>query len=345
MTGPTPTASASAAQAPAQPMRAVLQHRYGAADTLELGEIERPEPGPGEVLIEVHAAGVDRGVWHLMTGQPYLMRVMGFGFRRPKNPVPGLDVSGRVVAVGQDVTTFRPGDDVFGIGRSTFAEYAVAPAAKLAHKPATLSYEEAATAAISGITALQALTDVGRLEQGQRVLVIGASGGVGSYVVQLAAALDAEVTGVASSSKADLVRSLGAVRVLDYATDDYLDGSQRYDLIIDVGGLNPIRRLRRALTATGTLVIVGGEGGGRVTGGIGRNLRAMVLSLFVRQRLTAFISRERASHIERLGEYLGSGEVTASIGSRYRLEQAAEAVRDLAEGRTRGKSVITVRDN
>ncbi len=345
MTGPTPTQSASAAQAPAQPMRAVLQHRYGSADTLEVGEVERPTPGRDEVLIEVHAAGVDRGVWHLMTGQPYLMRVMGFGLRRPKNPVPGLDVAGRVVAVGRDVTTFRPGDDVFGIGRSTFAEYAVAPAAKLAHKPATLSYEEAAAAAISGITALQALTDVGRLEQGQRVLVIGASGGVGSYVVQLATALGAEVTGVASSSKADLVLSLGAVRVLDYATDDYLDGSQRYDLIIDAGGLNPVRRLRRALTATGTLVIVGGEGGGRITGGLGRNLRAMVLSLFVRQRLTAFISRERASHIERLGEYLAGGEVAVAIGSRYRLDQAAAAIRDLAAGRTRGKAVITVRDN
>jgi NADPH:quinone reductase-like Zn-dependent oxidoreductase len=280
-----------------------------------------------------------------MTGQPYLIRLMGFGLRRPKNPVPGADVSGRIVAVGNGVTAFQPGDEVFGIARSTFAEYAVAPAAKLAHKPADVSYEEAAAAAISGITALQALTQVGHVEAGQRVLVIGASGGVGSYAVQLAVALGSDVTGVASRGKADLVRSLGAQHVLDYAADDYLDGCRQYDLIIDIGGLNPVRRLRRALTAKGTLVIVGGEGGGRFTGGIGRNLRAMALSLVVRQRLTAFISRERASDIERLAQHLASGDVTASIGRRYRLDQAPEAVRDLADGRALGKSVITVRDH
>ena len=268
----------------AKTMNAVVQRSYGSAATLQHETVAVPQAAADEVLIEVHAAGVDRGVWHLMTGLPYVVRLVGYGLTKPKQPVPGLDVSGRVVAVGSDVTRFDVGDEVFGIASGTYAEYAVAKEKKLSLKPENLSFEHAAVAAISGITALQALVDVGDLQPGQKVLVIGASGGVGSYATQLAKALGAEVTGVASAAKANLVRTLGADHVIDYRETDYLDGTSRYDLIIDTGGRNPLRKLRRALTSGGTLVIAGGEGGGKLTGGSGRQIRAKLLSPFVSQR-------------------------------------------------------------
>ena len=274
------------------------------------------------MLIRVHAAGLDRGTWHMMTGRPYLMRVLGFGFRGPKNPVPGIDVAGTVAAVGSAVTRFAVGDEVFGMSRGSFAEYAAAREDKLAHKPANLSFEQAAVVPISAGTALQAL-DAGRVERGQQVLVIGASGGVGSYAVQLAKALGAEVTGVSSTAKVDLVRSLGADHVLDYTQDDFADGTRRYDLILDIGGNPPLSRLRRALTPTGTAVIVGGEEGGKWTGGFGRSLRAPLLSLFVRQRLTMLASKERASDLERLAPLIEAGDVTPSIDRTYPLERGA----------------------
>ncbi|MBT8248206.1 MAG: NAD(P)-dependent alcohol dehydrogenase, partial [Acidimicrobiia bacterium] len=254
-------------------MQAIVQDRYGSADVLELSTIERPEIKPDEVLVEVVAAGLDRGVEHLMTGLPYMVRIAGYGLTKPKTRVPGLDVAGRVVAVGSEVTSFAPGDEVFGIASGSFAQFAAAKETKLAHKPANLTFEQAGVAAISGITALQALTTVGKLQPGQKVLVIGASGGVGSYAVQLAKALGGAVTGVAGSRNLELVRSLGAEQVIDYTAEDFTDGGERYDLIIDTGGRNSIRRLRSVLAPTGALVIVGGEGGGRWTGGIGRQLR------------------------------------------------------------------------
>ena len=324
-------------------MRAVVQRTYGSSETLQLAEIARPTVGAGQVLVEVHAAGVDRGVWHLMTGTPYLIRLMGYGFSKPKTPVPGMDVAGRVVEVGPGVERFKVGDEVFGIAQGSYAEYAVAPADKLAHKPAGISFEQAAVASISGITALQAITEIGKLEAGQDVLVIGASGGVGSYAVQIAKALGARVTGVASGAKADLVRSLGADVVIDYAKDDYLDGSTQYDAIIDIGGRNPLRRLRKALVPRGTLVIVGGEGGDRLTGGIGRQLVATLLSPFVSQRLTMFISTEHYRHIEALGGFIERGEVTPAVGRTYGLAEVAVAIDDLAAGRAQGKSAIVVR--
>ena len=310
------------------------------SDAIVLSTIESDE-----VLIEVHAAGVDRGVWHLMTGTPYLIRVAGFGLTKPKQPILGLDVAGRVAAVGSDVTRFSPGDEVFGIASGSFADYTTAKADKLVHKPSTVSFEQAAASAISGITALQALTDVGHLRAGQRVLVLGASGGVGTFAVQLAKALGADVTGVASTAKLDLVRSLGADHVVDYTTDDPTDGSRQYDLIIDIGGRTPVRRLRRALTSSGTLVIVGGEDGGRWTGGVGRQVRAMLLSPFTKQRLTTFVSKEARSSIERLVEFIESGEVVPAVGERFDLEQTADAIRQMEAGATRGKSVIVVRDD
>ena len=324
-------------------MRAVVQHAYGSVDDLELEIVDRPTIAADEVLIEVHAAGVDRGVWHLMTGTPYLIRIAGFGLTKPKQPIQGMDVAGRVVDLGADITRFSLGDDVFGIASGSFAEYAVAKADKLALKPSTATFDQAAASAISGITALQALTDVGELEAGQDVLVIGASGGVGTFAVQLAKALGAHVTGVASTAKVDLVRSLGADHVIDYTVADPTDGSRRYDLIIDVGGRTPVRRLRRALTSRGTLVIVGGENGGRWTGGIGRQLRAMLLSPFTGQRLTTFISKEARSSIERLAAFIETGDVVPAVGQRFALENTADAIRGMEAGNTRGKSVIVVR--
>ena len=333
----------STATRQATTMRAVTQRVYGSADVLDVTTIDRPTIADDEVLIEVEAAGLDRGVWHLMTGKPYLMRLMGFGLATPKNPVLGMDVAGCVVAVGDDVTRFAVGDEVFGIGTGTYAEFAGAKESKLVHKPDTVSFEQAAAASISGITALQALTTHGRLEPGQHVLVVGASGGVGSFTVQLAKALGATVTGVASPGKLDAVRDLGADHVIDYTTEGIDDGGRRYDLIIDIGGRNKLSRIRRALTPTGTLVIVGGEGGGSLTGGIGRQLRAAVLSPFVRQRLAFFISSESGDSIEELAEHLSRGTVAAAIGQRFTLEEVPQAIAAMQAGTLTAKAVVTVR--
>ena len=322
-------------------MRAIVQDAYGSPDVFRLARISTPDVADNQVLVRVHAAGLDRGTWHLMVGRPYLLR-LAFGFRRPKNPVPGLDLAGTVVAVGSAVTRFSPGEEVFGTGEGSFAEYAVAPEDQLARKPDNLSFEQAAVVPVSGLTALQALTDVGHLQPGQRVLIIGASGGVGSYAVQLAKALGAEVTGVSSTAKLDLVRSLGADHVIDYTRDDFADGAHRYDLILDIAGNPALSRLRRALTPTGTAVIVGGEQGGRLTGGLDRQFRAKALSLFVRQRMTFFLSKERAGDLERITEFIEAGKLTPSIDRIFPLDQVPEAMRHLEAGETRGKIAITV---
>jgi NADPH:quinone reductase-like Zn-dependent oxidoreductase len=323
-------------------MLAIVQDAYGSTDVLRLAEIDRPEIGENEVLVEVAAAGMDRGTWHSMAGKPYLMRIIGFGFRRPKNRVPGLDVAGTVVAVGSGVTRFEPGDEVFGMSRGSFAGYAAAREDKLAHKPANLSFEQAAVVPISGGTALQALRDSGRIEDGQRVLIIGASGGVGTYATQLAKTFGAEVTGVCSTSKVDLVRSIGADHVIDYTREDYLDGSTRYDLILDIGGNNGLSRLRSALTPNGTLVIVGGEEGGNLTGGFGRQIRALALSPFVGQRLVMLASKERHTDLELLSPLLQSGQVVPVIDRTYSLAEVPDAMRHLEAGEARGKIAITV---
>jgi NADPH:quinone reductase-like Zn-dependent oxidoreductase len=297
--------------------------------------------GDHEVLVDVRAAGLDRGTWHLMTGKPYLMR-LALGFRGPRNPVPGRDAAGVVRAVGSAVTRFAVGDEVYGVAPGSFAEQAVAREDKLAPKPTGLSFEQAAVVPISAGTALQALTDHGRLDAGQHVLVIGASGGVGSYAVQLAKALGAEVTGVASTAKQDLVRSLGADHVLDYTRDDWADGTQRYDLILDIAGNPRLSRLRRALTRTGTAVLVGGEDGGDLTGGMNRSLRALMLSPLVSQRFAWFVARERAGDLERLTPLLESGAVKPSIDRVYPLDGAPDALRHLETGQVRGKVAITI---
>jgi NADPH:quinone reductase-like Zn-dependent oxidoreductase len=330
----------SASASTVSTMRAVVQDRYGTPDVLRVEQTARPQIAPDEVLLRVHAAGLDRGTWHLLTGRPYLMRVMGFGFRGPKNRVPGLDVAGTVVEVGAAVTRFVVGDEVFGISRGSFAEYAAAREDKLAAKPANLTFEQAAVVPISGITALQALRDAGRIQAGQRVLVIGASGGVGSYAVQLAKAFGAEVTGVASTPKLDLVRTLGADHVVDYTHEDFADGSRRYHLIVDIGGNSTLSRLRRALTDRGTLVIVGGESGGRVTGGFGRQLRAVAISPFLTQRLTMHTTRERGADLTRLTELIEEGHVTPSLERSHSLAEVADALRHLEAGTVRGKLAV-----
>jgi NADPH:quinone reductase-like Zn-dependent oxidoreductase len=323
-------------------MRAIVQDRYGSVEALRLSRVDTPQIAEDEVLVQVRAAGLDRGTWHTMTGQPYLMRVLGFGLRAPKNPVPGLDVAGTVVALGAAVTGFSIGEEVFGISRGSFAEYAAVRAGKLSRKPANLTFAEAAAVPISAGTALQALTDIGKVRKGQRVLVIGASGGVGSYAVQLAKAFEAEVTGVCSTAKLELVTSLGADHVVDYTRQDFADGTSTYDLIIDIAGNSSLMRLRRALTPTGTLVIVGGEEGGKWTGGFGRSLRAPLLSPFVRQRLTMLASKERASDQERLTPLIEAGRVTPRVDRTYPLDRVADAMRHLEAGTVRGKVVITV---
>jgi NADPH:quinone reductase-like Zn-dependent oxidoreductase len=323
-------------------MKAIVHDSYGSADGLQLRDIAKPVIADDEVLVRVHAAGVDRGVWHIMTGLPYPIRLAGYGLRAPKTPVLGADVAGVVEAIGNDVTRFRPGDEVFGIGKGTFAEYAPAPESKLAPKPANLTFEQAAVVAISGLPALQGLRDHGRVELGQMVLIIGASGGVGTYAVQLAGVFGGEVTAVCSTTKVDMVRSLGATRVIDYTNDDFADGEQRYQVILDIGGNASLSRLRRALAPTGTLVIAGGETSGRWLGGNDRQLRALLLSRFVGQKLTTFISSENHEDMIVLKELIESGKVTPVIDRTYPLTEVPDAIRYLEQGHARGKVVISV---
>jgi NADPH:quinone reductase-like Zn-dependent oxidoreductase len=323
-------------------MKAIAQDSYGSTDVLELRELDKPEAADDEVLVRVHAAGVDRGVWHIMTGLPYPIRLAGYGFRKPKTAVPGTDLSGVVEAVGKNVTRFMPGDEVFGVGKGAFAEYARAAENKLVHKPANLSFEQAAAATVSGLTALQGLRNHGRVESGQKVLVIGASGGVGTFAVQLARVFGAAVTAVCSTTKVEMVRSLGVDHVIDYQREDFADGEQRYDVILDIGGNSSLSRLRRALAPKGTLVFVGGETGGRWLGGVDRQLRALVLSRFVHQRLTTFVSTQNQEDLTVLAELLETGQVTPVIDQTFPLSEGPKAIRYLEEGHARGKVVITV---
>jgi NADPH:quinone reductase-like Zn-dependent oxidoreductase len=326
-------------------MKAITQDRYGGLDVLEFGDIDQPVPKDDEVLVRVHAAGLHRGDWHVMTGLPYLIRVVvpTLGLRKPKVPVQGMDLAGTVEAVGSTVTRFRPGDEVFGWTDGSFAEYAVAPEDQLAAKPANLSFEQAAVVPTSGFAALQGLRDEGAVQPGQRVLVIGAAGGVGSFAVQLAKAFGAEVTGVASTGQVELVRSIGADEVIDYTRQDVTDGTRQWDLILDCAGRRTLSRLRRALTPTGTLVIVGGEGGGRWLGGFDRNLRAVALSRLVGQRLRMLSSKPGQADLQVLGELLEAGKLTPVIGRSYPLGEVPEAIRQMVEGRGGGgKIVITI---
>jgi NADPH:quinone reductase-like Zn-dependent oxidoreductase len=325
-------------------VKAVVQDVYGSVNTLRFGDIELPVIGDDEVLVRVRAAGVDPGVWHLMTGRPYFVRLMGMGVRRPKVPVRGRDLSGVVEAVGSRVTRFRRGDEVYGVTSvGSFAEYSGSRESDLAHKPANLTFEQAAAVPVSGMTALQSLRDAGGVQPGQHVLVIGASGGVGSFAVQLAHAFGARVTGMCSTAKTDLVRSIGADDVIDYTREEVDARGPQFDLIIDTGGRRPLSLLRRALTPHGSLAIVGGEGGGRWLGGFDRQiLRAPVRSAFSNQRLRAVVSKERTEDLEYLTTLIEEGKVTPVIGFTFSLREAPEAIRYLAQGHPGGKIVVTV---
>ena len=320
-------------------MKALTQDRYGTADVLELREIERPSPGKGQVLVRVVAAGVDRGAWHFMTGEPYLMRVLGFGLRAPSVAVPGTNFSGVIEAVGPGVDQFTTGDEVYGATRGTFAEYAVASVDKIAPKPPELSFEQAAVLPYPTFVAMQALRDHGRVQPGQRVLVVGASGAVGTIAVQLAVAFGATVTGVCSASSAELVLSLGAGDVIDYAKEDFADGSRRFDLVLDIGGRTSIARLRRTLTRNGTLVIVGGEGD-RWIGGIQRQLWASVLSPFVPQKLGAFVVREHADELLRMNGLVAGGKVVPVSGPVFPLADGAAAIAAFERGEAPGHRIV-----
>lgn len=320
-------------------MKAVVQEIYGPPSVLRLGTVDEPPVGDDDVLVRVVAAGVDQGVWHLVAGHPKLVR-LGTGIRKPRNRVPGMDVAGVVTAVGAKVTRFQPGDEVFGSGTSTYAELAVAPAKNLVRKPADVSSTDAAAVPVSALTALQGLRR-GKVAAGQRVLVIGAAGGVGSYAVQLAVAAGAGVTGVCRTEKVDFVRSLGADDVLDHTRERIGDGGRRYDLIVDTGGNRTLRELRRALTPTGSLVIVGAEVAGAMAG-LDRQLRAVLINPFIRQKLHVFVSTPNPEDLQALADHLAAGTIHAPVDRTFPLADAAVALQHLRDGGVRGKVVLTV---
>jgi NADPH:quinone reductase-like Zn-dependent oxidoreductase len=321
-------------------MQAIVQDTYGSADVLQLREIARPQIGADEVLVRVHAAGVDFGVWHLMAGYPYAVR-LAIGMHKPRNPVRGMEVAGVVEATGANVTAFKAGDEVFGVSEGSFAEYARASHVRVLPKPSNLTFEQAAVVPVSATTALMGLR-AAKVTAGQKLLVIGAGGGVGSYVVQLARSLGAEVTGVCSTSKLDFVRSIGATHVIDYTRQDFADMGLEYDVIIDLAGSRAVSHLRRALTPTGTLVILGGEGGGRWLG-MGRQLWSKLVGLFSRQKFRAPISLVNQEDLGTLKALLEAGKLTPIVDRSYPLREVPAAVRALAAGHSRGKSVIKVR--
>jgi NADPH:quinone reductase-like Zn-dependent oxidoreductase len=321
-------------------MQAIVHSRYGPPDALELKDIDKPVVTDDAVLVRVHAAAVGKGDWLTVRGLPYVARLR-YGLPKPKHPVPGFDVAGRVEAVGSNVTRPQPGDEVFGWCDGAFAEYASVPQSQLAPKPTNLTFEQAAAVPISGFAALQALRDTGGVQPGQTVVIIGASGGVGNFAVQLAKAFGAEVTGVCSTKSADLVRSIGADHVIDYTQQDFTRTGQRYDLILEMAGNRALADLRRALTAKGTLVLVGGSGG-RWFMGTGRTLRAVALSPFVGQRLRSFFSKPRGADLVVLKELIEAGKITPVMDRTFPLNAAPEAIRYVGERSTQGKTVITV---
>jgi NADPH:quinone reductase-like Zn-dependent oxidoreductase len=319
-------------------MKAIVHERYGSAEVLQSRDIEKPQIGDDEVLVRVHAASVHVGDWILMTGSPFIMR-MATGLRRPKNPVPGTDVAGTVEAVGKDVQRLRPGDDVFGWSDGAFAEYAAASEDQFIAKPANLTFEQAAAVGVSATTALQLLRDNGKVKPGQKVLINGASGGVGTFAVQIAKAFGAEVTGVSSTKNVALLRSIGADHVIDYTTDDFTKAEGRYDLILDNVGNHSMARTRRALKPTGTLI---SNGGGHAGGKLGRTIRTMLVSMFVRQQASPTVKTQNHDDLVALKALVEAGQITPVIDSTYPLRETRKAIERVASGRTRGTIVIDV---
>jgi NADPH:quinone reductase-like Zn-dependent oxidoreductase len=322
-------------------MRAIVRDGYGSPDMLQLREVDRPQPGEGDVLVRVHAASVNPADWYAMMGTPWITRPQS-GLRRPRSSRVGLDLAGVVAAVGGGVTRLTPGDEVFGAGTGTLAEYTAAPEAGLVVKPANVSFEQAAAVPVAGLTALQGLRDRGRVRPGQQVLINGASGGVGTFAVQLAKAFGGEVTAVCSTRNLDQARSLGADQVIDYTQEDFTRTGRRYDLLLDIAGSRSWSGCRRVLTPHGTLVLVGAPKGGRLLGPLGHILRVRLASLRASQKMTFFISKERTEDLTALGELLEAGTVTPVVERTYALAETADAFRYLGEGHARGKLVVTV---
>jgi NADPH:quinone reductase-like Zn-dependent oxidoreductase len=335
-----PTTTHPSAQG--ETMKAIVQHHYGTdpLTVLEYAVTSTPSIADDQLLVRVVAASVDMGTWHCMTGMPYAMRLMGFGVRAPKSSNPGRAFAGTVVSAGRDVTTFEPGDEVYGTCNGSLAEFVAADVATIAGKPANLSFEQAAAAPISGATALQAIRKA-NIQPSQTVLIVGASGGVGTFTVQLAKAAGAEVTGVCRTGKVDLVRSLGADHVIDYAVEDFTNGAVRYDVIVDTGGNRRLRDLRRVLADGGTLVVVGGETGGRWLGGFERSLAAALLSPFVSQTLRMLASKENGADLEKLRGLIESGSVTPAIDRTYSMKDSGEAINRVRAGAAAGKTILT----
>ncbi|EWM11679.1 NAD(P)-dependent alcohol dehydrogenase [Kutzneria sp. 744] len=318
-------------------MKAIVRDRYGSLDVLQLRDVERPKPGPGEVLVRVRAAGVDPSVWHLTAGRPYLIRLMGFGLRRPKRPVPGLDLAGTIEETGPSVTEFRAGDQVFGTADGSFAEYVTVKTSRVVPMPDRLTFDQAAAVPVSARTAAQAVATV---HSGQQVLIIGAGGGVGTYAVQLVKARGAHVTGVCSTAKVDLVKSLGAHAVIDYRTEAV---TGRYDVIIDTAGDRPLSLLRQHLMPDGTLIIVGGEGGGKLVGSVARTLRAALLSPFIGQQLKGLMATaERREDLLELRRLIEQDVITPVLDRTFPLADAVAAIRYVQAGNALGKIVIAV---
>ena len=322
-------------------MRAIVHDRYGSPAVLRLQEVEKPVVGDRDVLVQVHAAAVNPADWHFLTGTPYVMRV-GTGLSKPKNSTLGLDLAGRVEAVGSSVTRFRPGDEVFGAHNGAFAEYARVPEDAIAPKPANLTFDQAAAVPVAGITALQGLRDKGNLQSGQRVLIIGASGGVGTFAVQLAKAFGAQVTGVCSTGNVDLVRSLGADHVVDYTKEDFTRDVGRHDLVFQVAGNESPWKCRRVLTPKGTLVLCSGDGGGNWFGPLIGIAGGLASAAFASQRTAIWIAKVTTKDLVDLTRLLEAGKVTPVIDRRYALAEAPEALRYQGEGHTQGKIVITL---
>jgi NADPH:quinone reductase-like Zn-dependent oxidoreductase len=325
-------------------MKAILQERFGPPDVLRFADTDRPEPGAGDVLVRIHAAAINPADWHIVRGDPLVARLMAVGLTKPKTPVAGIDAAGVVETAGANVQGLQPGDEVFGFFRGAFAEYACAAQGKVAPKPASLTSEQAAALPVAATTALRGVRDVGEVQAGQWVLVNGAGGGVGTFAVQIAAALGAEVTGVCSAGNAELVRSLGAAHVVDYTREDFTEGRARYDVILDNVSSLPLARLRRALTPKGTLVLNGGGSpGGHLFGPVAGLLKAVVANAFVSQRLRPLPSKETREELLDVTAFVEAGKITPVVDRTYPLAETAEGVRHVEQGHARGKTVVTVR--
>ena len=323
-------------------MKAVVQDAYGSADVLEFADIDKPVVGDNDVLMRVQAASLHIGDWHVMTGLPYMLRVIGFGLRAPHIRVRGVDVAGTVESVGRSVSEFRPGDAVFGTCEGAFAEYACAPEENLALKPANVSFEQAAAVPTSAFAALQALRNRGEIQRDNRVLIVGATGGVGVFAVQIAKAFGAHVTGVCSTAKMDLARSLGADDVVDYTSGDFTRTAQRYDIVLDTGGNRALGDLRRLLGPGGTLVLIGGEGGNRVLGSTSKWIQALVIAPFVGQRLRPLSTAPNKKDLLLVKGLIESRKIVPVIDRAFALKDVPDAFRYLKKGSGRGKIVITV---